>query len=38
MDEHIQKICLANDISEVDPTDCVINGWGKDGFGMSQKL
>ncbi|CAL4077674.1 unnamed protein product [Meganyctiphanes norvegica] len=32
MNEHIQKICVANDISEVDPTDCVINGWGKDGF------
>lgn len=33
MEPHINKICLAEDISEVNTTACVINGWGVNGFG-----
>nr|CDF32001.1 serine protease [Macrobrachium rosenbergii] len=29
---HINHLCLAKEIEEVDPTACVINGWGKDSF------
>ncbi|KAG7156046.1 Phenoloxidase-activating factor 2-like 12, partial [Homarus americanus] len=29
---HIDSICLAQDLSLVDPSACVINGWGLSGF------
>lgn len=29
---HIDVICEADDISTVDGSACIINGWGKDGF------
>ncbi|XP_068223696.1 phenoloxidase-activating factor 2-like [Palaemon carinicauda] len=29
---HINHLCLAKDVEDVDPTSCVINGWGKDSF------
>lgn len=37
---HINRICMAQDVAMVDPTDCVINGWGVDGFedGKFQKI